>query len=232
MIPRVPAAVLWDLDGTLIDSERYWISAERRMVAAHGGVWAEADGRQLVGNTLERSAEILRAAGVRDLSLDEIVDRLVAEVHRQVIEIGVPWRPGAVELLRDLHEAGIPNALVTMSYAENAHSIVEALPFPGFEAVISGDQVERGKPDPQPYQLGAQALGVTASASVAIEDSVTGLRSAVAAGACTIVVPNMVPLPDTADFLTWPTLTGRTTADVTAAWRDWSGGLPLAEARR
>lgn len=221
MVMALPSATLWDLDGTLVDSERYWIRAEQALIAEHGGTWTEERGRQLVGNTLSRTAEIMREAGVQGLENAEIIDRLGSAVRQQVAELGVPWRPGALELLQSLHQAGIPNALVTMSYSDNATAIVDSLPFEGFQAVVSGDQVRRGKPDPEAYRTGASLLGVHPADCVAFEDSVTGMRSAVASGACTIVVPNMVPIPTSPAHLEWDTLAGHDAADAADAWRRW-----------
>ncbi len=89
----LPAAVFWDMDGTLVDTEPYWLTAETRLVESYGGVWSEADGLQLVGSSLERSAIILQSRGVA-LEVDEIVDLLTDRVLEQ-IEVAVPWRPGA-----------------------------------------------------------------------------------------------------------------------------------------
>jgi HAD superfamily hydrolase (TIGR01509 family) len=122
--------------------------------------------------------------------VEELLDRVVAEVGR-----AVPWRPGARELLLSLHAAGVPCALVTMSYARLADAVVRALPAGVFAAVVPGDQVRHGKPHPEPYLTAAQRLGVAPQECVAIEDSPPGVRSAQAAGAAVVAVPHVVPIP-------------------------------------
>lgn len=187
----LPAAVLWDMDGTLVDTEPYWIAAEHELVAEHGGTWTHAQALQLVGNPLEVSAAVLQEAGV-DLPVPEIVTRLLTRVTAQVHD-GVPWRPGARELLGSLAEAGVPCALVTMSYAVLAEAVTAHVPG-AFATLVTGDQVTRGKPDPEPYLVAARRLGVRVEDCVAIEDSPAGIGSALAAGARTLGVEAVLPV--------------------------------------
>ena len=213
MTPTLPAAILWDMDGTLINSEPYWIAAETELIESFGGSWTHEEAMQLVGSGLWSSAAILQAKGV-DLSADEIVDNLTNRVLEQLVEFGIPWRPGARELLTEVREAGIPTALVTMSISRMAHHVADRLGFVGFDVVVSGDDVANAKPHPEPYLRGAELLGVDPAHCIAIEDSAPGIRSAVAAGAVTIGVPFMVDLPDDVAHVLWPTLAGRTVADL------------------
>jgi HAD superfamily hydrolase (TIGR01509 family) len=208
----MPAGVFWDMDGTLVDTEPYWLTAETQLVQSHGGVWSEADGLQLVGSSLERSALILQSRGVA-LSVGEIIDVLTERVLAQIRD-AVPWRPGARELLSALRDAGVPTALVTMSFASMAQYVAGAIGFPAFDAVVSGDQVAAGKPDPECYLHAAALLGVEPGRSVAIEDSEYGVAAAVAAGMATIAVPLHVPLPASPAYTLWETLDGRTPADL------------------
>ncbi len=187
-----PAAVLWDMDGTLVDTEPHWIAAEQELVTAHGGRWSHADGLTLVGNPLPVSARALQDAGVR-LGVEEVIAYLIAAVAAHVRR-AVPWQPGAWELLAGLRAAHVPCALVTMSYRELADGFVEQLPAGTFDAVVTGDQVRRGKPDPEPYLLAARRLGVDPASCVAIEDSPAGVGSALAAGARTLAVEVNVPI--------------------------------------
>jgi len=207
-----PAAVLWDMDGTLVDTEPYWLTAETELVHAWGGEWTLADGLGLIGSSLERSSRILASRGVQ-LEPDEIIqvltDRVIAQLSDQV-----PWRPGARELLIELHEAGIPTALVTMSIRRMADYVAEAAGFPAFDVVIAGDEVVNGKPDPEPYLRAAEALGVDAGDCIAIEDSEFGVAAAVASGATTIAVPLHVPLPPSPSYTLWDSLDGRTLDDL------------------
>ncbi|WP_084502400.1 HAD family hydrolase [Microbacterium indicum] len=213
-----PKAVLWDMDGTLVDSEPYWMAAETPLVESFGGSWTHEDALQLVGSSLEGSAEILQRAGVR-MGANEIVEHLTDGVLRQMAEKGVPFRPGAEQLLRDLRAAGVRTAIVTMSRRRMARRIADLFGFDAFDAVLGGDDVARPKPFPDPYLAGAEALGVDIRDCVAIEDSPTGLTSAVASGAAAIGVPHFVPLEVPGAAAIWDTLEGRTAADVAGVWR-------------
>lgn len=190
--PRL-AAVLWDMDGTLVDTEPYWLSAEMEMVHGAGGVWTEEDGLQLVGSGLERSALILQSRGV-ELTVEEIIETLTEQVRVQIAD-AVPWRAGSLELLRELKEAGIPTALVTMSRRHMALDVVASLGFEGFDLVVAGDDVDNAKPHPEPYLRAAEGLGVAITECVALEDSEPGVASAVAAGATVFALPLHIPLP-------------------------------------
>ena len=191
-VPR-PAAVLWDMDGTLVDTEPYWIECEYELVAEFGGHWSQEKAHSLVGNDLRMSAAILRDQGGVDLPIDDIVNRLLDGVIARVRN-RVPWRPGAKETLAALRKAGIPCALVTMSWKRFADAVVGALPPGTFAVVVSGDEVTNGKPHPEPYLTAARLLGMRPKECVAVEDSPTGVRSAVAAGCRTFAVPNVVEL--------------------------------------
>ncbi|MEO8094052.1 MAG: HAD family phosphatase [Pseudolysinimonas sp.] len=208
-----PAAVLWDMDGTLVNTEPYWISAETELIESFGGSWTHEEALQLVGSGLWRSAQIMQANGVA-LGEQEIIDHLTDRVLEQLVEFGIPWRPGARELLLELREAGIPTALVTMSVSRMAHHVADKLGFLGFDAVVSGDDVTEAKPHPESYLRGAELLGVEATDCIAIEDSMPGIRSASAAGATVIGVPFMVDISDSPADVLWPTLEGRSLADL------------------
>lgn len=201
------------MDGTLVNTEPYWIAAETTLIESHGGTWSHEEALQLVGSGLWHSARILQAKGVA-LSEDEIIDHLTDRVIEQLVELGIPWRPGALELLTELREAGIPTALVTMSVSRMAHHVADRLGFVGFDAVVSGDDVTHSKPHPESYLRGAELLGVDPADCVAIEDSAPGIASASAAGATVIGVPFMIPLDDAPASALWPTLAGRTLADL------------------
>lgn len=188
-----PAAVLWDMDGTLVDTEPYWIAAEYELVAAHGGRWSDEHAHALVGQELLTSAAYIRRHGPVPMPPHQIVETLLAAVVRAVRE-HVPWRPGVAELLAEQADAGLPAALVTMSWQPLADALLDALPEGTFAAVVTGDQVSRGKPDPEPYLVAAERLGLAPADCVAVEDSPPGTASARAAGVPTLAVPCRVPL--------------------------------------
>lgn len=191
--PDWPAAVLWDMDGTLVETESYWIDAEFALAEKYGGRWNADHAMNLVGNDLIESGRYIREHMGIDLEpsviVEELLDSVISAIAREV-----PWRPGAVELLADLNAAGIPCALVTMSYRSFVAPVLAALPADSFAAVVTGDSVSRGKPHPEPYLKGARNLDVDPFECVAIEDSNTGARSAESAGCTVLVVPNHVPV--------------------------------------
>jgi HAD superfamily hydrolase (TIGR01509 family) len=211
--PILPGAVLWDMDGTLVDTEPYWIAAEYALVESFGGTWTDAHAHALVGNPLLVSAAYLRKHGPVPLPPEEIVTRLLAAVMRDA-QARMPWRPGAVELLAALARAGVPCALVTMSYAPLADLVAAQLPPDAFAAIVTGDQVRDGKPHPEAYLTAAARLGVDPRRCVAIEDSPTGLASAQAAGCIVIAVPHAVPIPASANRRIVGSLTDLSVADL------------------
>ncbi|WP_307386529.1 MULTISPECIES: HAD family phosphatase [Microbacterium] len=215
MTSSAPAAVLWDMDGTLVDTEPFWMAAETPLVERFGGTWSHEQALGMVGLALEDSARLLQNAGV-PWGVDEIIAYLTDEVLRQLSVVGVPFRPGARELLADLRANGVKTALVTMSMRRMALSVTELIDFPAFDVVVAGDDVERPKPYPDPYLQACAALGVDVADTVAIEDSPNGLRSALASGAVSLGVPLMVPLDGLGADALWPSLEGRTTADLRA----------------
>jgi HAD superfamily hydrolase (TIGR01509 family) len=200
-----PAAVLFDLDGTLIDTEPYWMAEEQALAAAFGGRWSTEQAVACVGNPLPVTAHRLQAeAGVR-LPVEQIVERLLDEVVAKV-RADVPWQPGARELLSVLTADGTPTALVTMSYRRLADAALADLPAATFATVVTGDEVGQGKPHPEPYLTAAARLGVDPARCVVVEDSPNGIRSGLAAGAAVVAVPHVAPLPDLAEVTVVPTL--------------------------
>lgn len=227
--PRL-AAVLWDMDGTLVDTEPYWMAAETPLVESFGGTWSHEQALALVGLGLEDSARIFQDAGVR-MSVDGIIDHLTDEVMRQLAVTGVPFRPGARELLANLREAGIKTGLVTMSMRRMATTVVDLIDFPAFDVIVAGDDATRPKPFPDPYLQACEALGVDPAETVAIEDSPNGLRSAVASGAAVIGVPLMLSLEGAGAHAVWPSLDGRTADDLVAFHTAHHAGLAAEAAR-
>lgn len=218
LIGALPAAVLWDMDGTLVDTEPYWIAAEHALVEEHGGLWTDEHAHQLVGNDLLVSAEYILAHSPIELTPLEIVHELLASVVVRVTE-HVPWRPGARELLESLVAHGVQCALVTMSWESLATAVVSNLPHDSFAAVVTGDVVLHGKPHPEPYLEAARRLGVDPAACIAIEDSPPGVASAVAAGIPTIAVPHHVEVPETVGAVQISTLAGLTPPDLLPIFR-------------
>jgi len=198
------------MDGTLVDTEPHWIASEHELAAAHGKPWTEQDSLELVGSGLLDAAEYIRRRLDSSMTPEQIVDfmatRVIAEMSRRLL-----WRPGAMELVRAFAAAGVPQALVTMSYAPIAAPVVDAL---GFDAVVTGDAVDHPKPHPQPYLLAAERLGVDAVSCLAVEDSITGAASANAAGCWVVAVPHMVRVPTSERRSILSTLDGHTPSSL------------------
>ncbi len=195
MTEAAPTAVLWDMDGTLVDTEPYWIETEFAIAERYGGTWSTTHALNLVGSDLLESGRYIRQHMGIDRSPEQIVEELLDGVVERV-QGAIPWRPGAVELLSDLRERRVPCGLVTMSYERFVAPILAALPPETFRVIVTGDQVTFGKPHPEPYLTAAAALGVEPGDCVAIEDSNTGAKSAESAGCVVLVVPHHVPVLD------------------------------------
>jgi len=217
-----PAAVLWDMDGTLVDTEPYWIDTEYAMAEKYGGTWSEEHALNLVGNALLESGDYIRVHMGIDRTPQEIVDELLDGVVERVRH-EVPWRPGARELLADLRANDVPCALVTMSWQRFVEPILARLPEGSFATVVTGDRVEFGKPHPEPYLTAAAELGVAPQDCVAIEDSNTGAKSGVAAGCTVLCVPHHVPILEGEGRVFAETLAGLDTTGLVRLVGDTAG---------
>ena len=188
-------AVLFDLDGTVVDSEPLWADAMRLIAADLGGTLTE--------EVLARTTGLSVPASV-DLMLAELgSDRPPAEVIRQLLERAAEvfaqelmWQPGAQELVDALRADGVTTALVTSSPRIVVDVAMERLGAHRFDLSVCGDEVAAAKPDPTPYLLAMQRLGRPADECLAVEDSPSGTEAAVAAGIPVLVVPSEVPVPE------------------------------------
>lgn len=210
---KLPAAVLWDMDGTLVDSEHHWLASEKALAQAHNAEWTEQDGHDLIGNSLYESSKIIKSKIGSTMDTEAIVQHLTDSVVARLSE-SIVWRPGAQELLRELKRKKIKTALVTMSLHRMAEEVVSKIPFHAFDVIVGGDDVLRGKPFADPYLKAAELLGVDPADCVAFEDSNTGLRSAEAAGTKAVGIPNFIEIPMIPGRILWPTLDGVRVKDL------------------
>jgi HAD superfamily hydrolase (TIGR01509 family) len=210
---ELPAAVLWDMDGTLVNTEPLWFAAELEVAARFGVTWSRELSEHLVGMPLEVYASMLVERGV-DRPIAEVVDALVSIVAEGLAD-HVAWQPGALALLTELAEADVPCALVTMSYRSLAAPVVAQAPPGAFRAVVTGEDVSEGKPHPEPYLRAARLLAVPVERCVAIEDSPPGISSAMAAGARTVGVQHLVPVAARPGLSRLGSLAGVRLADLT-----------------
>jgi beta-phosphoglucomutase-like phosphatase (HAD superfamily) len=214
-VSRRLQAVLWDMDGTLVDTEPSWIAAEHRLVESFGHRWSDEHAHALIGQPLLVSAAYIRKHGPVPLSPEQIVDRLLDEV---IADVGrqLSWRPGVRRLLAEIGQAGLPMAMVTMSYRNLAGAVADQLPAGTFDTLITGDEVSAGKPDPECYLLAAARLGLDPASCLAIEDSPAGVAAAEAAGCVVLAVPNQLPIPAAASRTILADLSSTTLAELAA----------------
>lgn len=213
------------MDGTIVDTERLWTEAQNALLADHGlPPLGAQDEERLVGASWEETSEVLTAAGLRinPAEASESITRRVLQGMREALS----WRPGARELLAALKQAGVPCALVTNSFASMAQIVTEQLPPGTITVTVTLEDVRHGKPAPEPYLLAAERLRVPAAGCVAIEDSATGLASAIAAGCAAIGVPHGMRLDPAGPYRLLPSLRDVTPATLAAILRDTAAEAP------
>lgn len=218
--PDTPAAVLWDLDGTLLDSEKLWDIPLYELTEKLGGDLSIETRQAMVGTNVLVTMHLLYAeVGITDPSPDQLADgaawiqRRMTEVFRQ----DLPWRPGAADALATVRAAGLPMALVTSTERVLTEIALDTIGRSLFDATVCGDEVDGlNKPHPEPYVKACRLLGVDPVACVAIEDSPTGTESAVGAGCTVLVVPCEVPVEPGERRVFRTSLEGLTVADLTA----------------
>lgn len=190
------AAVLFDMDGTLLDSEPLWDTALQELAGQLGGTLSGSARQAMIGRNARESMQVLyQDLGLsgRDLAADNawVLDRMA-----ELFATDLSWRPGAAALVAQVRAAGVATALVTSTTRRLVEVALDSLlGRDTFDVVVSGDEVRRPKPDPESYRTAAERLGVPVSRCVAIEDSPTGLGSALAAGATVVGVRGEAALP-------------------------------------
>ena len=194
----LPAAVLIDMDGTLVLTEEMWLEAETRTMTSLGSDWTQDDQRHCLGGPMSRvmAYMVQRAGGGHDQA--EVQEMVLSAMQEQLRTEPVHWAPGAEELLDSLEAAGVPSALVSASPRRLVDVVLERIGSTHFATTVAGDEVARTKPDPDPYLEAARRLDVDIEDCVVIEDSPVGVASGLAAGAVTVAVPHLAPIPASA----------------------------------
>jgi len=221
LVERVspPAAVLWDMDGTLIDSEPVWAVSLQATARELGGTFSERARDSLVGADIATTVDVLLAEVGRPPTPEQVAyvrERLLARTAALFVE-GIEWRPGARAALRAVRAAGVPTALVTNSLRQLAELALDGIGRDFFDVTVCGDEVRAGKPAPDPYLRAAELLDVAVVDCVAVEDSPDGALAAERAGAAVLVVPSEVPVPGGPRRTHRDGLVGLTTAELAAA---------------
>jgi HAD superfamily hydrolase (TIGR01509 family) len=192
-----PAAVLWDMDGTLVDSEKVWTISLADTARRLGGELSAEAREAMVGSNMARSLGLM----FDDLGLAHDPGRMaqaeqfLTDRTGELFAAGLVWRPGALEALRMVRAAGWTTALVTNTLRTLTEKALDSIGREHFTATVCGDEVPHGKPDPDPYLRAAELLGVAAEDCLAVEDSPTGATSAERAGCAVLVVPCDVAVP-------------------------------------
>ncbi|WP_233568574.1 MULTISPECIES: HAD family hydrolase [Kocuria] len=199
MSPRTfPQAVLFDHDGTLVDTEPVWGRAKARFARDHGGTWVERDTLETIGRPASFTVQRLRDNGVTEIDDDTLMRKLFEYSEQELKDHGLSIMPGMTELLQEIAEAGLPTAIVTNATTEVAQYTASLAPENMFDVVIGNEEAEHGiapKPSPEGYLEAARRLRVDPADCVVIEDSPAGVAAGMAAGMTVVVVPGAVPVP-------------------------------------
>ncbi|WP_308206937.1 HAD family hydrolase [Actinoallomurus rhizosphaericola] len=188
-------AVLFDMDGLLLDSERLWLEAEAEVMAWLGGSWGPEHQEFLVGGSLDRTvAYMLDLTGV-PAAPEEVGRRLMGAMAER-LQADVPMMPGARDLLDEVRGAGLPSALVSSTHRVLMEYALDGIGRDSFTVTVAGDEVRRTKPHPEPYLAATRLLDVDPRRCVALEDSLNGATSGAAAGCHVVAVPSVVPIDE------------------------------------
>ena len=225
-------AVLFDMDGTLVETEQYWGEAMFELAARLGGEMSEGARVRTIGASMRVSMGVLHA----DLGLRRSEEQLQADARwvedrtAELMAAGISWRPGASELLREVRAAGLATALVTTTPRRLAAIVLDVirddLGEDPFDVTVCGDEVPARKPDPSPYRQAMQALVVDPAECVVIEDSQAGVTAGLAAGVAVLGVPALQPVAEAPGLTLLDSLAG---VDV-AFLEDLVAADPLVDA--
>lgn len=211
-----PRAVLFDMDGVLVDSEPAWFEIEGSLVEHLGGTWGREHQARCIGGTVDATCRYI----VELTGTSWTVAEVQAEVMRRMAEhfsTELPVHEAALELVDAVRARGVRTALVTSSFRVLVDAALDRLGAHRFDAVVTGDEVSRGKPHPEPYLTACARLGVAPERSVVVEDALHGVNAAEAAGCTVVAVPSVAPIQPTA---------GRHVVDrIGAIDPDWLVGL-------
>lgn len=208
-------AVLFDMDGLLVDTEPLWFETESEVMARLGAPWTKADQERLLGGSMEHTVGYLLAKATRTAPPAEVARWMTDGMLRRAAAGRVVIRPGARELIAEVAAAGIPYALVTGSQREFTDAVLASTGLT-FTVTVTGDDVTRPKPDPEPYQLAAKLLDAAPERCVALEDSPSGVTSATGAGCQVVAVPSLLPIAAAPGRLVVPSLSGISLATLRA----------------
>jgi HAD superfamily hydrolase (TIGR01509 family) len=193
-LPSNLRAVLFDMDGLLVDTEHAWGAAEVEVMRWLGHPhWSDEEKSDMLGGPLTRVADYMKQVSGSDRTAAEIEAYLV-QVMADLLAHGADHRPGAQDLLDDLAAHAVPCALVSSSPRNLVDAVLSSVGSAHFTTTIAGDEVARTKPFPDPYLLACARLGVEPASVVVLEDSPVGVAAAEAAGCLVVAIPFVVPI--------------------------------------
>jgi len=186
-------AVLFDMDGLLLDSEPVWYDVEYAVVERLGGRWSHEHQAACIGGTLDASCRYILDLTGADVTVAELSDLLLTGMVEH-FHAGLPLHAGALELIDAVRDRGIPTGLVSSSYRVLVDAALDRIGHDRFDVAVVGDEISRGKPHPEPYLTACAKLDVDPTACVVLEDAVSGVASAEAAGCYVVAVPSVAPI--------------------------------------
>ncbi len=187
-------AVLFDMDGTLVDTEPLWLTCETELTGRYGYKWSESDQAHCLGGPLDRVGKYmseLTNSMNPEFFTNTLIDLMAEKLHK-----GAPLMAGAQELIELFLSINLPLALVSASPRILVDAVLENLPAHEFEISISSDDVKNVKPHPEGYLRAAQKLGVPIENCLILEDSLTGVTAALESSACVVAVPHLVEIKE------------------------------------
>ena len=222
----LPAAVLFDMDGTLVQTEHLWYDAETQSMDDLDVGWGPEHQAELVGGPLEAAVDYMVRHTGHKLGHDDMTALLLSTMENNLRTRPVEWCPGARELLLALEDTGVPCALVSASWRSLVAAVLDAVlhevGHEMFATSVAGDEGERTKPFPDPYLLAAERIGVDPAHCVVLEDSHTGVAAGVASGALVVAVPSLVPIEPADGLHVVESLVGLTPGLLGAWSHAWS----------
>ncbi len=204
-MPTELAAALFDMDGLLVDTEPLWFETETEVTERLGALWSVEDQEHLLGGSMEHTVGYLLSKATRPATPSEVARWMIDGMLSRAAAGRIVVRPGARELLAEVAAAGIPHALVTSSEREFADAVLAGTGL-RLPVTVTADDVQRTKPDPEPYLYAAKLLDAPPEKCVALEDSLNGVTSATLAGCKVIAVPSLLPVPPAPGRLVVPSL--------------------------
>lgn len=213
MVPdSTPRAVLYDMDGTLVDTEPLWNEAERRIMAGYGVTWTEADHAHCLGGSTMRVCRYMvglaERAGAEPPAVEDLAARFLETMLGQLTADPPEPQPGVAALLAEVRASGLPTGLVSSSSRPLMTAVLGAIGEHWFDVTVSANDVDQHKPHPLPYVATAQLLGVDPAWCIAIEDSPPGVASALAAGTSVVAVEHQAAFDPAPRLAVVPTLAG------------------------